>query len=67
MVNEKGQYVRVLKNLIIPEDMPRVTGVIETILHRVAARVIIDGEIEEDSEMSAFMEKLKEFSNLYFV
>ena len=64
---DQGQYVRVLKSLIIPGDTPQVVGMIETILHRVVARVIVDGEVEEDSEMSAFVEKLKEFSNLYFV
>ena len=65
----KGTYYRFLKDVDVSEEVgaTRVKDAIgDAVFKHLAMRVVIDGEAEADSDVSAFIDTLREISCLHF-
>jgi hypothetical protein len=65
----KGTYYRFLKDVDVSEEAgaARITDAVgDAVFKHLAMRVVIDGEPEADSDVSAFIETLRDISCLHF-
>ena len=65
---DKGPYVRTMKDLDVSkeENRERIAEVLDSVLNNLACRLVVDGEIEEDSPVEHYVSQLRQRPNLHF-
>ena len=64
---DKGPYLRTLKDLDVTKvDKEQIFKILGDVLNDLAVRVVIDGNVEEDSAVEGFITELKGLPNLHF-
>ena len=49
------------------DEASRIIGVVEQVLRNVALRVLVDGAVEDGSDVAKLLDKLRERPNMHFV
>ena len=64
----RGDYVRIMKNVDVSlaEEKQRIDEVIEKVLHNLTLRVLVDGTVEAESEVSRWLDSLRARKNMHF-
>ena len=64
--NNKRKYFRILKGFDVTSEEGKLENILKEVFNNLAMKVVVEKQPVEDSDVAAWIEKLRKLTNLHF-